>query len=238
MPSASTRSTRRARQPPTWAVRGSVGGRSCLTSATLPARPSRKARSAPWRARVALRRSAAISDSMNRPSVWRHVRRCAAARASPRSSTSAHCRQILLGQRQPLARPSPRLDQVLRQADGQAFVGVEARGRSASCRSCAPRRSAAACAPSRRRRRRCRAGLRAGRSRRVALGHADVRRRGELQPAADDGAVQHRDHRHRPNWIASKRRMPHARMQHAFVDVALGQFGQVQPGAEVLRPRR
>ena len=50
---------------------------------------------------------------------------------------------------------------------------------------------------------------------RAALGDADVRGDGELEPAADHRAVQHRDHRHAAELDLLERGVPRARVQHA-----------------------
>ena len=59
---------------------------------------------------------------------------------------------------------------------------------------------------------------------RARLGDADVARRRELEAAADDRAVQHRDHRHAAELDLLERRMPGARMDDALGDAALGQL--------------
>ena len=56
------------------------------------------------------------------------------------------------------------VDEILREPDGAGLLRRRAYARSASCPSCAQRRSAAAVAPSRRRRRRCRGFLPAAHS--------------------------------------------------------------------------
>ena len=86
--------------------------------------------------------------------------------------------------------------QVVRQPERRAPPRRRAPGRSASCRPSGARRSAAAPAPSRRRRRTARAGPRAGR--RTSLGSATRMcvADGQLQAAADHRALEHGDDRH------------------------------------------
>ena len=57
--------------------------------------------------------------------------------------------------------------------------------------------------------------------------------RGQFEPAADHGAVQRRDHRHRAVLHLLQRRVPHARMLQACAGVALLQLRQVEAGAEM-----
>ena len=61
-----------------------------------------------------------------------------------------------------------------------------------------------------------------------------MRRGGKLEPAADHRAVQHRDDRHAAELDALEGAMPGPRMLDAGEGVALGQFGQIEPGAEML----
>ena len=56
---------------------------------------------------------------------------------------------------------------------------------------------------------------------------------GQLQATADHGAVQGGNHRHRTVLHTFQCRMPHARVVHALAGVALLQFAQIQPGAEM-----
>jgi hypothetical protein len=65
------------------------------------------------------------------------------------------------------------------------------------------------------------------------LRHADVDGGRKLEPAADDRAMQHGDHRHLAELDAVERAMPGARMRDAAEDVALLEFGEVKPGAEM-----
>ena len=165
----------------------------CLARPCPRACRGRRAR-APWRRRRSAA-MAAISDSMNRPSAcdWSAMRgsACITAKFDSGALRGDALRQLDAPWRSP--RPRAPGTATSRRAGPPRR---RRRGRSASCRSCAPRRSAAGCAPSRRRRRRCRAGLRAGRRRRDVVGHADVAALRQLEPAADHRAVQHRDHRH------------------------------------------
>ena len=69
---------------------------------------------------------------------------------------------------------------------------------------------------------------------RARLGDADVAGRGELEAAADDRAVQHRDDRHAAELDLLERGVPRARMDDAFGDAALGDLGEVEAGAEVI----
>ena len=69
---------------------------------------------------------------------------------------------------------------------------------------------------------------------RALLGDADVRRGRELEAAADNGTVQHRDHRHAAVLDALERGVPGPGMQHRLGDAALLQLREVEPRAEVL----
>ena len=69
---------------------------------------------------------------------------------------------------------------------------------------------------------------------RARLGDAHVARGRELEAAADDRAVQHRDHRHLAELDLLERGVPRARMDDAFGDAALGDLGEVEAGAEVI----
>ena len=80
-------------------------------------------------------------------------------------------------------------DQILRKAVGTRLRWPNRPVRSASYRSCGQRQSIAAAVPTRRRRQRCRAGLRAARNRLTGFGDADMRGTGKLQPAADHRAA-------------------------------------------------
>jgi hypothetical protein len=61
-----------------------------------------------------------------------------------------------------------------------------------------------------------------------------VARRGELEAAADDGALQHGDHRDAAELDLLERGVPRARMDDAFGDAALGDLGEIEAGAEVI----
>ena len=61
-----------------------------------------------------------------------------------------------------------------------------------------------------------------------AFRHADMHRGGKLQPAADHRAVQHGDDRHFAELNAFERTMPRARMRDAAEDVALFKLGEVE----------
>ena len=124
-------------------------------------------------------------------------------------------------------------DQILRQPDRLAFLGGERapgqhhvhHARGADQRR-QPHRAAAADIDAA-------AGFRQ-RVERGALGDADMRRGGKFEAAADHRAVQHGDDRHRAELDALERAMPGARMLDAGEGVALGQFGQIEPGAEMI----
>ena len=67
-----------------------------------------------------------------------------------------------------------------------------------------------------------------------AFGDADMGRRGKLQPAADDGAVQRRDDRRAPELDRFEGAMPHARMEDAFERIMLPRhFRKIEPGREM-----
>ena len=59
-------------------------------------------------------------------------------------------------------------------------------------------------------------------------------RGGEFEPAAYDGAVQHRDYGCLAELDALERTVPAARMRDALCDVARGELGEIEPGAEML----
>ena len=127
----------------------------------------------------------------------------------------------------------PDIDDVLRQADALAFVGVDHTtgqhhvGHSRDADQARDSRRAAAADEQ--------AALAFGqRVVGAAFGDADVRRTRELEPAADDGAVQHRDHRDAAELDLLERRMPSARMHQAVGDAALGELRQIETCAEVL----
>jgi hypothetical protein len=61
-----------------------------------------------------------------------------------------------------------------------------------------------------------------------------MRRRGEFEPAADHRTVQHRDHRHAAEFDAVEGAMPGPRMRNPGNGRAIDQFGQIEPGAEML----
>ena len=66
------------------------------------------------------------------------------------------------------------------------------------------------------------------------LGDADMRGAGQFQPAADHRALQRRDHRHAAVLDAVEHPVPHLRMDQAGGGVLLGQFGQIEPGGEMI----
>ena len=134
-----------------------------MTCTTLPARPSRKARSRSLASGVALRDGG--HQRLGEQAVA--VRQVGDARQRLHHRVVGHRRVAgdALGQLDapwPGPRPS-----ATRYCDRPAAGPPRhrRRGRSSSCRSCGRRRSGAGCAPSRRRRRTCRAGPRAGRRR-------------------------------------------------------------------------
>ena len=142
-------------------ARRARSGVALTPCATLPARPSRKARtrvlaprrsgrSPPSATRRTGPRPAPVGDARQRV---HHARSSTAARSRRSRSASANA----------LSRPCPASTTYCEMPIAQPSLARRRRGRSASCRSCARRRSGAGCAPSRRRRRTCRAGLRAGR---------------------------------------------------------------------------
>ena len=67
-----------------------------------------------------------------------------------------------------------------------------------------------------------------------SLGDADVRRGRKLEPAADDRAMQHGNHRHLAELDLLEGAVPVARMLDAFGDVALGQLVEIESGGEMI----
>ncbi len=61
-----------------------------------------------------------------------------------------------------------------------------------------------------------------------------MRRRGKLEAAADHGAVQCRDHRRLAELDLVEGAVPHLRMRDALRQVALFEFGEIEPGGEML----
>ena len=66
------------------------------------------------------------------------------------------------------------------------------------------------------------------------LRHPDVAGRRDFQPAADHGAVQHRDHRDLAELDVLECAMPAARMRDALRDVARAQFAEIEARAEMV----
>ena len=64
-----------------------------------------------------------------------------------------------------------------------------------------------------------------------------MRRGGEFEAAAHHRAVQHGDDRHLAELDGFERAMPGSRVLDAGIDVALGQLGEIEPGAEMLALR-
>ena len=64
--------------------------------------------------------------------------------------------------------------------------------------------------------------------------HPDVAGRRDFQPAADHGAVQHRDHRDLAELDVLERAMPAARMRDALRDVARAQLAEIETRAEMV----
>ncbi len=62
-------------------------------------------------------------------------------------------------------------------------------------------------------------------------------RGGEFEAAAHHRSVQHGDHRHLAELDGFERAMPGPRVLDAGIDVALGQLGEIEPGAEMLALR-
>src|SRR5262245_65469601 len=56
---------------------------------------------------------------------------------------------------------------------------------------------------------------------------------GKLEPAADHGAMQGRDHRHLAELDALEGAVPQPRMLDALADPALPDLAEVEPGGEV-----
>ena len=125
------------------------------------------------------------------------------------------------------------LDQILREPDRLAFFGAErmpgqhhvhhaghADERRQAHRPAAADEDAAASLRQRIERRRLR--------------HADMGSGGKFEPAADDRAVEDGDDGHFPELNAVEGTMPEPRMLDAGEDVALLEFRQVEPGAEML----
>ncbi len=125
------------------------------------------------------------------------------------------------------------VDEVLRQPDGLAlFGGQRARGqhhvhdaRGADQRR-QPHRSAAADIDA--------AAAFGQRVERIALGDAHMRRRRQFQSATDHGAMQDGDHRHAAELHAIESAVPGSRMRDPVEGLAIDQFGQVEPGAEII----
>ena len=67
-----------------------------------------------------------------------------------------------------------------------------------------------------------------------ALRDPDVARGGKLEAAAHHRAMQRRHHRDPAEFDALEGAMPRARMRDPGRDVALGQLGEIEPGAEML----
>ena len=237
--SASPRASRRAAGRDS-AAAAHPPSRRCAAALLTPSSPSAPclrgnrasahlAASSPWAI-------AAISDSANRPSSWpmSAIRGSACMTAKFESGALAAMRPASSSA---LARPCAGLDPVLRQADRLAFVGVvDAAGehhvghpRDADQARDA-RRAAAADEQ---------AALAFGQAVEGArLGDADVAGARQLEPAADHGAVQHRDHRHPAELDLVERRMPGARMQDAFGDAALRAARRGRARRRSARPRR
>ncbi len=56
----------------------------------------------------------------------------------------------------------------------------------------------------------------------------------DFEPAANHGAVQHRDDRNLAEFDALEGTMPAARMQHALAGIARGELTEIQSGAEMV----
>ena len=69
---------------------------------------------------------------------------------------------------------------------------------------------------------------------RAFIGHPDVAGAGQLQPAANHGAVQSRNDGYRAELHRVQGAVPGARMHHALAGVAFLQFAQVQASAKVI----
>ena len=61
-----------------------------------------------------------------------------------------------------------------------------------------------------------------------------MRGAGELEPAADHRAVQHRHDRNPAELDARERLVPHPRVQYALGSGPLAELGEIEPGAEVV----
>jgi hypothetical protein len=69
------------------------------------------------------------------------------------------------------------------------------------------------------------------------LRDADVRGGGELEAAADDRALQHRDDGEPTAFQALERVVPHHRVLQALEGVPFGELGEIEPGGEVVPVR-
>ena len=61
-----------------------------------------------------------------------------------------------------------------------------------------------------------------------------MRRAGQFQPAADDGALERGNHRHAAILNAVEHPVPHLRVKQSAGRVVLGQFGEIEAGGEVV----
>src|SRR5215218_9768774 len=69
---------------------------------------------------------------------------------------------------------------------------------------------------------------------RARVGDPHMRRRGKLEPAADDAAVHRGHHRHEAELDFLEDAVPHLRVTHDAKGVAGLVLGEVEPGAEML----
>ena len=131
------------------------------------------------------------------------------------------------------SQPGAVVDDVLRQADGGALLGVvPAAGEhqvghpgDADQSGHAHRGAAADEDPAH--------ALRQG-VERGPLGHPEVRGRSQLETAADHRALERGDHRDRAELDLLEGSVPHARVAHSRQRVPLGHLGEVEAGAEVV----
>ena len=171
--------------------------------------------------RLVARAIAAISDSTNRPSscAMSAMRGSACITAKLESGALAAIRSASASA---FARPSPASTTYCETPIASAFVGVvDAAGQHhvGHARHADQARNARRAAAADEQ-----AALAFGQAvERARLGDADVARAGQLEPAADDRAVQHRDHRHAAELDLLERRVPGARMDDALGDAALAE---------------
>ncbi len=179
--------------------------------------------------------TAAISDSVRKP-IAGSASAMRGRRGSGHSWSAARSGRALGegGSRSPAPR---RRTRVLRDPEPLAGIGVVDRPVSIMSRIRVTPISRGSRTEARRRRRSALLALRQGVERAV-LGHPQMRRQRQLEPAPDHRALERRHHRHAAELDLVEGAVPHPRMHHPAAASSLGQLGEVESGAEMRAVRR